>query len=93
MKIPAIVLAGAIAFATAAVHAASNDESRTYANPACSERNANPNDCVIQNGPPRRSAFGQNSPPVKKGPDSKSGTGSESGNGVTVLGAPGSAKK
>ena len=43
---------------------AADDSSRTYGNPSCSARSANPNDCVIQDGPPRRGAFGPNTPPV-----------------------------
>jgi hypothetical protein len=61
MKALRVVVAGLLAIAASAVNAA-DDGSRTYANPSCSDRNANAADCVIQDGPPRRSAFGSATP-------------------------------
>ena len=33
---------------------AADTGARTYGDPACSERTANPENCVVQDGPPRR---------------------------------------
>jgi hypothetical protein len=60
---------------------AAEDTSRTYANPSCSDRNANPDNCVIQNGPPRRTAF---PPPEQKPPATKPP--SQGNPGVSILG-------
>jgi hypothetical protein len=37
---------------------AADTNERTYANPACSERDAKPEKCVLQDGPPRRVVAG-----------------------------------
>lgn len=65
---------------TTAAYSAEN-ESRTYGNPSCSDRNAKPGDCVIQDGPPRRR--GQVDPPAAP---PKAGTAGSTSGGVTVLG-------
>ncbi len=44
----------ALALSAATLQTQAADGGRTYANPACSARDANPEDCVIQDGPPRR---------------------------------------
>lgn len=53
MKTLIALSGGLLLLAASALYAADN-ESRTYSNPACSDRNAKPGDCVIQDGPPRR---------------------------------------
>jgi hypothetical protein len=42
----------------AAAYAADPTE-RTYANPACSSRTANPNDCIVPDGSPRVAIVGE----------------------------------
>ena len=79
--IAAAVLLG---FAAPAAYAAENT-SRTYPNPACAERGAGAADCVIQDGPPRRSAFG-NPPAVQPPPVSKPPQTPPAGSGVSILG-------
>ena len=60
---------------------AAEDTSRSYAKQSCTERNANPNDCIIQNGPPPRYAV-----PVAPPAPPKSTPAGASSNGVTILG-------
>jgi hypothetical protein len=82
MKEKIVFLALVAAFGSVAI--AAEDTSRTYANPGCSERNANPNDCLIQDGPPRRTAFPPPEPPqAKPGPKPAPSGG---GGNVTILG-------
>jgi hypothetical protein len=85
MRASALLAVGCLTFAAAAF--AAEDTSRTYAKPGCSERNANANDCIIQDGPPRRRFPGPEnaSPPATPAP-AKGATGGNSSGGVTVLG-------
>jgi hypothetical protein len=80
----ALGLFAVLCAALAAPAFAAEDTSRTYAKPACSERNANPENCVIQDGPPRRMAFPTAEPPQPK-PAPKPPTPAGGGN-VTILG-------
>ena len=41
-----------------ALASAADTTERTYADPACSERDAKPEKCVLQDGPPRRVVAG-----------------------------------
>ncbi|HEY0336582.1 MAG TPA: hypothetical protein VGC70_04520 [Burkholderiales bacterium] len=41
-----------------ALASAADTNERTYADPACSERDAKPEKCVLQDGPPRRVVAG-----------------------------------
>lgn len=81
-----IIFAALVATLGSAAFAA-EDTSRTYGNASCTDRNANPDNCVIQDGPPRRQAFGDQSPPVQKPnvPPKAAPTPSGGGN-VTILG-------
>jgi hypothetical protein len=84
MKTP-IVAFGCMLFAAASSVYAAESGSRTYGDPSCSDRNANSADCVIQDGPPRRSAFGEQSKGNKDTPststksDKPSATGAQAG--------------
>ena len=49
-----IAVFGGLLLVGATAASAADNESRTYSNPACTDRNAKPGDCVIQDGPPRR---------------------------------------
>jgi hypothetical protein len=66
---------------------AADSGARTYQSASCTDRNANPDNCVIQDGPPRRSAFG-NPPPVVQPtpPKPAQPPAGAAGNPVTVLG-------
>ena len=95
MKTP-IVSAALFAIAASAVFAGERSD-RTYPKANCAERNANPADCVIQDGPPRRDAFGPNSPPVNKLPPPVMVTpgvpgASAPGTGVSVIGEDGAGR-
>ena len=79
--IAAAVLLG---FAASVAYAAENTN-RTYPNPACAERGASAADCVIQDGPPRRSAVG-NPPVAQPTPAPAPPRNLPSGSGVTILG-------
>ena len=82
----ALTISAVCCAAIAGAALAAEDTSRTYAKQSCSERNAHPESCVIQDGPPRRSAFGNPLPaavPPKAAPATAVGT------GVTVLGGSG----
>jgi hypothetical protein len=90
----ASIVAGALfaAFALSASLAVSvavaGESDRTYPKAACTDRNANAADCVIQDGPPRRNAFGPNTPPVQQpSPGPRPNVPSGQGGGVSVLGA------
>ena len=85
----ASIVAGALfaAFATIGAFAGESSD-RTYPKANCADRNANPADCVIQDGPPRRDAFGANTPPVQqpKGGGPRPNVPTPHGGGVSVLG-------
>jgi hypothetical protein len=53
MKKMVAATSGLLLIAAAAVNAADSG-SRTYADPSCSDRNANPENCVVQDGGSRR---------------------------------------
>jgi hypothetical protein len=57
-----------------AAHAA-DSTARTYADPACSSRTANPENCLIQDGPPRQGTIPAQKP-VASPPQSTPQTGS-----------------
>ncbi|HEX2830197.1 MAG TPA: hypothetical protein VHP37_27910 [Burkholderiales bacterium] len=84
-----IIFAALLAMLGSAALAA-EDTSRTYGNASCTDRNANPDNCVIQDGPPRRRAFGEQSPQPKKptAPPTATPTPSGGGGNVTILGGP-----
>ena len=88
----ALIAAAALLGFAAPLASAAENTNRTYPNPACAERGANAADCVIQDGPPRRSAFGPLTPPVK-GPPTPTPTpvvpSGPSGSGVSILGGDG----
>ena len=85
-----IVFAVLIA-AFGSVAMAAEDTSRTYGNASCSERNANPDNCVIQDGPPRRTAFPppEQKPPVQKPPPANPGLSILGGGDGTPRGSKG----
>jgi hypothetical protein len=82
MKTLIVALAGLVAVVASSTYAA-DSSSRTYGNPSCSDRNANSADCVIQDGPPRRSAFGEPAAgPKDTPPPASKPTGAAAGKGV-----------
>jgi hypothetical protein len=82
MRTLIIALAGLLAVVASSTYGADSG-SRTYADPSCSDRNANSADCLIQDGPSRRGTAG--TPPTGTAdpatPASKP-TGSAAGKGV-----------
>jgi hypothetical protein len=84
MKTPIVAFGCMLLVAASSVYAAESG-SRTYGDPSCSDRNANSADCVIQDGPARRSAFGEQSkgnkdtPPAPTKPEKPSATGAQAG--------------
>jgi hypothetical protein len=86
MRTLIVAVAGLLAVAASSTYAADSG-SRTYADPSCSDRNANSENCVVQDGPPRRSAFGEPAADTKdpSTPASKP-TGAAAGKGVPATG-------
>jgi hypothetical protein len=78
MKTRIAVLGSLLLLGASAVYAADN-ESRTYSNPACTDRNAKPGDCVIQDGPPRRRGQPEAPPTPPDKRDGKSDKSSQTG--------------
>lgn len=77
MKISNFALASVLLVPVAPGHAAESG-SRTYPDPACSERTAKPENCVIQDGPTRQGTVGAKSvTPATPGPGP--GTGDAAG--------------
>ena len=89
-----LILALAMSAMGFAVHAADSG-GRTYANPACSDREANPENCVILDGSPRKPPIpgakggaqqggGASTPttPVPSGSSLTSGTGGGTSGGL-----------
>jgi hypothetical protein len=57
MRTLIVAVAGLLVVCASPIHAADSG-SRTYADPSCSDRNANAADCVVQDGPSRRASAG-----------------------------------
>ena len=75
-----IALSGSLLLLAASAAYAAENESRTYSNPACTDRNAKPGDCVIQDGPPRRRGQQETPPPATDKRDGKSGDSGQGSN-------------
>ena len=82
------VAAVLIGFAAPAAYAGESTD-RTYPKASCTDRYSSGAECVIQDGPPRRNAFGPNTPPVAQ-PGTvvppPSSPNPPSGSGVSILG-------
>lgn len=89
MRIPTLTLALLATLAALPSHAAVSTD-RTYANPACSERNANPENCVIQDGvAPRRPPVSGTTPGSPGGGVTPPAPAPDGGNSFTPKGEKG----
>ena len=86
MRTPAMIAACWFALAASAA-LAGEDTSRTYAKKSCTERNASPDDCIVQNGPPPPRFVGPAVVPTVPAPaPTKPAPGGSSSGPVTILG-------
>jgi hypothetical protein len=85
MKTLIAAVGGLMLVAGSSTYAADNG-SRTYPDPSCSDRNANSENCLVQDGPSRRGTTAQT--PPAKGPSATPGTatGASAGKGVAGSG-------
>jgi hypothetical protein len=84
MRTLIIALAGVFVVAASSTYGADSG-SRTYADPSCSDRNANSADCLLQDGPSRRGSAG--TPPTGTTDPAKPAskpTGAAAGKGVAA---------
>jgi hypothetical protein len=85
MRTLIVAVAGLLVVCASPIHAADSG-SRTYADPSCSDRNANSENCLVQDGPSRRGTAG--TPPAAQDtstPASKP-AGAAAGKGVAAGG-------
>jgi hypothetical protein len=84
MRMLIVAVAGVFVVAASSTYGADSG-SRTYADPSCSDRNANSADCLLQDGPSRRGSAG--TPPTETKPTSPPAgkpTGAAAGKGVAT---------
>ena len=82
MKTLSVAVGGLLVLVAAAANAADSG-ARTYPNPSCSDRNANPENCLVQDGPSRRGSGGETpAPPETKDTPVSKLTGASAGKGV-----------
>jgi hypothetical protein len=83
-----IVALGSLLVLAASSAYAADSGSRTYADPSCTDRNANSENCLIQDGPARRGTAGGQTPTAKS-PSSAPGAaaGASAGSGISGSGS------